>query len=449
MRGWGCNILPATVALFSLVNTIIADSIGTLKMYQHLSCADQVVALRCPAGTCISVQTAHYSLVSPNRTEICQGSQHSNAADFSTCRLPDAFQSVVETCNKQQHCKFDPSLTASVDPCPELSKYIEIVYKCRPYEFKSKSICENDRLHLRCSPNALIAVYSAIFGRIEHDNTRCPQPKGVKHETCLANYATETLMKLCHGKEECTVKADTETFGNPCRERSRKYLKVVYTCVPRSVLLQTTSPHDEEGDSEVGSPGAGSRRNAETTFHSSSNQPLKSSDYSNNEEEYTLSSSPTYFPQQDSTQVEDTLVPDGIPVINCTIAIYTNSKTRVIGFVSEWIHTYNFLSKNKEKLVLYLTVSISAGLLSLLTLVIFRLLWQQKYYHSSVTNTLPNGLADASDADEDIDLTSTMTVSILPNSGERQQQTPAEVVRYGTSAPRSMSRSGNSHYFYG
>lgn len=77
--------------------------------------------------------------------------------------------------------------------------------------------------------------------------------------------------------------------------------------------------------------------------------------------------------------------------------------------------------------MLYLIVSISAGLLSVLTLVIFRLLWQHKYYHSSVTNTLPNGLADNSDADEDIDLTSTMNVSILPNSGERQQ-TPAEVI---------------------
>lgn len=91
----------------------------------------------------------------------------------------------------------------------------------------------------------------------------------------------------------------------------------------------------------------------------------------------------------------------------------------------------HYVLENKEKLVLYLTVSISAGLLSVLTLVIFRLLWQRKYYQSSVTNILPNGLADNSDVDEDIDLTSTMNVSILPNS-EEHQQSPAEVIIINT-----------------
>lgn len=29
--------------------------------------------------------------------------------------------------------------------------------------------------------------------------------------------------------------------------------------------------------------------------------------------------------------------------LNCTITIITNSKTKVIGFISEWINTYYFL----------------------------------------------------------------------------------------------------------
>jgi hypothetical protein len=30
---------------------------------------------------------------------------------------------------------------------------------------------------------------------------------------------------------------------------------------------------------------------------------------------------------------------------NCTITIYTNEKTRVIGFISEWLNAYKFLSR--------------------------------------------------------------------------------------------------------
>lgn len=37
-------------------------------------------------------------------------------------------------------------------------------------------------------------------------------------------------MQLCHGRRRCTISADTQTFGNPCRPDSRMYLKTVYTC---------------------------------------------------------------------------------------------------------------------------------------------------------------------------------------------------------------------------
>lgn len=47
---------------------------------------------------------------------------------------------------------------------------------------------------------------------------------------CLVSFATETVMQLCHGRRRCTISADTQTFGNPCRPDSRMYLKTVYTC---------------------------------------------------------------------------------------------------------------------------------------------------------------------------------------------------------------------------
>ncbi|CAG9759855.1 unnamed protein product [Ceutorhynchus assimilis] len=103
-------------------------------------------------------------------------------------------------------------------------------------EFRSKVACENERIQLKCNPNSRVAVYSASYGRTQYESIQCPQPQGVPEETCLASYATETVMQLCHGKRNCDLAADIGTFGSPCKPQSRMYLKVVYTCVPRRVL---------------------------------------------------------------------------------------------------------------------------------------------------------------------------------------------------------------------
>ncbi|PNF15623.1 hypothetical protein B7P43_G15980 [Cryptotermes secundus] len=140
-------------------------------------------------------------------------------------------QTVVEACQKKRQCKFQTSpKTFGGDPCPGVRKYVEVAYKCRPYEFRSKVACENDVVPLKCNPNSRIAVYSASYGRTEYESIQCPQPQGVPEETCLVSYATETVMNICHGKRRCTLSADPATFGNPCKPESRMYLKVVYTC---------------------------------------------------------------------------------------------------------------------------------------------------------------------------------------------------------------------------
>lgn len=47
---------------------------------------------------------------------------------------------------------------------------------------------------------------------------------------CLASFATEQVVDLCHGHRKCLIAANSSTFGDPCRPESRTYLKVVYTC---------------------------------------------------------------------------------------------------------------------------------------------------------------------------------------------------------------------------
>lgn len=65
----------------------------------------------------------------------------------------------------------------------------------------------------------------------QNENKKKKNFKCIKHEPdCQVPFATETVMQLCHGRRRCTISADTETFGNPCRPDSRMYLKTVYTC---------------------------------------------------------------------------------------------------------------------------------------------------------------------------------------------------------------------------
>ncbi|XP_013198725.2 uncharacterized protein LOC106141629 [Amyelois transitella] len=221
-----------------------------------------MVTLICPRGTTISIQVAQYG------ASASQSSCTSELAEYqpvavevvgdTSCTWPSALQysllqTVVEACQKKRTCKFHTSPKAfGVDPCPGSRRFVEVAYKCRPYEFRSKVGCENDVLHLSCNPHSRVAIYSAQYGRTEY-SIQCPQPRGIKEETCLEPYATETAMRECHGKRRCVLSADSQMFGKPCRPGSRTYLKVVYTCVPRTVLKERyeSAPEEDEAAHDV------------------------------------------------------------------------------------------------------------------------------------------------------------------------------------------------------
>ncbi|KPJ08241.1 Uncharacterized protein C21orf63-like, partial [Papilio machaon] len=213
-----------------------------------------IVTLICPRGTTISIQVAQYgssasqTSCSPELAEYQPVAVEVVGGD-APCTWPSALQTVVEACQKKRQCKFHTSpKTFGVDPCPGSRRFVEVAYKCRPYEFRSKVGCENDVLHLSCNPHSRVAIYSAQYGRTEYDSIQCPQPRGMKEETCLEPYATETSMRECHGKRRCVLAADSKMFGKPCRAGSRTYLKVVYTCVPRTVLKERYESAPEEDE---------------------------------------------------------------------------------------------------------------------------------------------------------------------------------------------------------
>ncbi|XP_031782156.1 uncharacterized protein LOC100678597 isoform X2 [Nasonia vitripennis] len=426
--------------------------------------------LKCPIGTAILVTVARYGYASIGSGGKCSTTDPmiiDNQLN-STCLWPSnlqhsLLQTVVEVCQKKRQCTFNTSPKMG-DPCPDMPKFIEVVFKCRPYEFRSKVACENDAINLSCFPNYRVAIYSASFGRTEYESLQCPQPNGVKDETCLASHATEKVIDLCHGRRHCSIAANSSTFGDPCRSESRTYLKVVYTCVWRTVLREQYDKGKLEPD-EVNLPSESDegfdRADFRVEFSPSPNLESPQSQPRDNATRQTgpgvKSLSETSSPPRARTNndvgerlhslnsvgsierktagkrnQQHRLLPtggtmlgdkaDGGPAAgnnNCTTVYATpaNKEERVLAnYVNEWISAYAFLAQNQEKFYLYVIVSVTAGVLLLLGLVIGRLLLSRHRakrdakFHAN-NETLPNGFTDdISEIDADIDLTTPVPV---------------------------------------
>ncbi|CAG5031976.1 unnamed protein product [Parnassius apollo] len=215
---------------------------GTLKTMQRAACDDETVSLACPRGTSISIQVAQYGKAAPEgHSCIMEGSNSQPVAvevvGEEKCLWPNSMQysllqTVVEACQKKPQCKFSTkSKPGLVDPCPFARKFVEVAYKCRPYEFRSRTGCENEIIKLSCNPHSRIAIFDAQYGRTTYESITCPQTQGVLDETCTAPFAAEAVMQICHGKRHCEVLANHKTFGSACKPGSRNYLKIVYACV--------------------------------------------------------------------------------------------------------------------------------------------------------------------------------------------------------------------------
>ncbi|CAD7093109.1 unnamed protein product [Hermetia illucens] len=436
------SVLPETIYRVDPLALLSA----TLRTYQRAGCDTEQVSLSCPRGTSISIELAQYGragditdnslcpATSEDETTAMLDQVHSGTEievkPAESCSWPNALQyallqTVVEACQKKRHCKFAaPSKSVTGDPCPGVRKFIEIAYKCRPYEFRSKVGCENDMIQLMCNPYSRIAIYEATFGRTEYESVQCAQPQGVKEETCKASYATETVMQICHGRRRCSLSADSGTFGKPCRSDSRMYLKVVYTCIPRKVLKDRydTSPEpDEPQQSEFDIDQ--DELYDEDQFYKESEAippaPKLQGGLSNPGHPYD-------FPDESSSSV----IP---PLLS---------------------RNDNSLEENQERFYLYLIVSVAAGVLLCLILVVGRLVIHKrrraksdsKFQQSSTGETqLPNGFSDdISEIDADIDLTTPLPVPSVTRNENYMTYTPSPSPYGGSLAPSNVSHTSTT-----
>ncbi|KAM6953414.1 protein eva-1 homolog C isoform 2-T2 [Aplochiton taeniatus] len=147
-------------------------------------------------------------------------------------------EKVLSECQDQRSCQIPTSSPVfGPDPCPLTSKYLLVSYKCRPEHHRTRLVCENERLRLVCKNNTVLAIYSASFGHLMHGSPNCPEETAPHSDIeCLSPSALRKVSRRCHGRANCSVLADTQSFGNPCFPGTRMHLRVSFTCVPRYLL---------------------------------------------------------------------------------------------------------------------------------------------------------------------------------------------------------------------
>uniref|UniRef100_A0A1A7W999 SUEL-type lectin domain-containing protein n=1 Tax=Iconisemion striatum TaxID=60296 RepID=A0A1A7W999_9TELE len=209
-----------------------------LKNHTAHACEGDILIIKCPLRTSVAVLSAFYGRRVPDKY-LCPSANTNMTGEGDTeCTSSVAIEKVLSECQDQQSCHI-PVLAPvfGPDPCPLTSKYLLVSYKCRPEYHHTRLVCENERLRLACRNETVLAIYSATFGHLLHGSPHCPEePRFQNDMECLSPVALRRVSRRCHGRANCSVLADTQTFGDPCFPGTRKHLRVSFTCVPRYLL---------------------------------------------------------------------------------------------------------------------------------------------------------------------------------------------------------------------
>lgn len=241
-----------------------------LTIQSALACDGQPLRLRCPRHSTISIQAAFYGY---SDKQVCANDHTAavRAADHS-CSSSTALQKLLSECQSHRGCQLPVNhLLFGKDPCPGIIKHLHVDYKCKPTEHQSRVGCEGESLLLRCKPPRVLSIYAAVYGRgLAHPDTCPSHTLGPPQFDCLNPEAVHTVSRSCYSKQRCVIAVGNQTFRDPCFPGTRKYLVVLYSCVPLTLLREadpsvfqppsTTSPPDTRKDVVAAVGPKGSRR---------------------------------------------------------------------------------------------------------------------------------------------------------------------------------------------
>lgn len=235
---WSHSLLYLTLLLWTRRMNGLADFSNYLSRiitsHSAHACDGMPLRLHCPRHSTISIQSAFYG---SGEVLLCKADPPPRPHNHS-CSAFTALQKLLSECQSHRDCQLPVNhLLFGKDPCPGTAKYLHVDYKCKPTEHKKHVVCEGETMVLRCKPPRVLNIYAAAYGRSLGQTDTCPshlaRPPPFE---CLNHAAVHSVTKSCYSKQKCAVAVGNQTFRDPCFPGTRKYLTVLYSCVPQSLL---------------------------------------------------------------------------------------------------------------------------------------------------------------------------------------------------------------------
>lgn len=413
------RILFATLfVLFGYVESNSGLLTSTLHTFEVSACDEELLQIKCPVNTMVSIQFSQYGHQYPGYQECPIKKKNDNIwmHENSNCFATTSLRVLFDACQNKQSCQVLASTsTFRQDPCPFISKYLKVKYKCMPSDFRNVTVCENEQLNIRCERSQRIAVYSVLFGRTTTNTPKC-LTNGIGYADCRSPTAMEEVMKRCHGRNHCVVEAEEYVFGQPCPPGVQKYLTIMYTCVPKKILKDRLRHNGKNGSHWKRKKKKTPDKNEvdfaipeTSTFEKVLNT---AAPVNNNINMYPADDAqqPEVIKKEEvkenpekSSKKEEKSNASTVLCINTTtqsvIKPVGQEKDGAMGLVVDWFNSFNFLSKNEEKAVLYLVIGISFGVICLLIVVVIKLVIRNKLQRKTkldvtdpvLSNPLPPG----------------------------------------------------------
>lgn len=102
-------------------------------------------------------------------------------------------------------------------------------------KYETAYACEEKTLTVGCEPGYVISLIRANYGRFSI--TICNDQGNVDWSVnCMSAKSLRVLYQKCLHKQNCSVLATTNMFGDPC-PGTHKYLEAHYQCVLGEFIL--------------------------------------------------------------------------------------------------------------------------------------------------------------------------------------------------------------------
>ncbi|XP_036976356.1 protein eva-1 homolog C isoform X1 [Acanthopagrus latus] len=272
---WSHSLFYLTLLLWTRRVSGLADFSNYLSRiitsHSVRACDGHPLRLHCPRHSTISIQSAFYGT---GEATLCGADPPLRAHNNHSCSAFTALQKLLSECQSYRDCQLPVNhLLFGKDPCPGTTKYLHVDYKCKPTEHKRHVVCDGGMMILRCKPPRVLNIYAAVYGRSLGESGTCPS-----HLTrpppfeCLNHEAVHLVSKSCYGKQKCAVAVGNQTFRDPCFPGTRKYLSVVYSCVPQALLKEA----DPRIFSSTPSPTVDTEKDVEEPLSKGSKRPVNS-----------------------------------------------------------------------------------------------------------------------------------------------------------------------------